>query len=203
MPADSHPLVLATHNRDKIDEMRQALMSLPVRILTLDDFPQMPEVDEDGDTLEANARKKASVLCEFTGLPAVADDTGLFVTALNGAPGVFSSRYAGERASYRENVAKLLRAMSAVPAGKRAAVFKTAVAFAASPKHLDVVTGECEGSIALSRVGPGGFGYDPVFIVSGTTRTFAEMTIVEKNVISHRGRALAALRAFLIDYWSK
>lgn len=203
MPADSHPLVLATHNRDKIHEMRQALLSLPVKILTLDDFPQMPEVDEDGDTLEANARKKASVVCRFTGLPAVADDTGLFVTALGGAPGVYSSRYAGEQASYRENVEKLLRVLSAVPPGKRSAVFKTVVAFAASPENLHVVAGECEGSIAPSPAGAAGFGYDPVFIVSGTRRTFAEMEIAEKNVISHRGRALAALREFLIDYWSQ
>jgi XTP/dITP diphosphohydrolase len=194
-------LVLATRNRDKVIEMRDTLAEMPIDILTLDGFPEAPEVVEDGDTLEANAAKKASMIHAHTGLPALADDTGLFVDALDGAPGVFSSRYAGEGASYRDNVQKLLAAMKDVPEHERRAEFRCVIAFAVEGE-VHFIKGACAGNIGYAPRGPGRFGYDPVFIASATGRTFAEMTLAEKNVVSHRGRALAAFKAFVRQLWS-
>jgi len=191
-------LVLATRNRDKLIEIRAALSPLgeTVRLLCLDDFPAAPEVVEDGATLEANATKKARAIHAFTGLPALADDTGLMVPALNGAPGVHSSRYAGPHATYAENVRKLLHALEKVQGGDRAAEFQSVVVFA-HENRVELVKGRCAGSIALAPHGQGGFGYDPVFIAAETQKTFAEMTMEEKNRISHRGRAMQAVRELL------
>lgn len=193
-------LVLATRNRDKIRELRETLAALPIALLTLDHFPNAPEVLEDGDTLEANARKKAEIIHKSTGLPALADDTGLFVHALNGAPGVFSARFAGEHASYRDNVKKLLAEMEAVPAQRRGAEFRCVMAFA-NDGEVHFITGACPGRIGFAPQGMGQFGYDPIFIAEATQRTFAEMTLTEKNTVSHRGLALAAFQRFLIKYW--
>lgn len=189
-------LVLATRNRDKVREIQSALAGLAVEILSLETFPEAPEVIEDGATLEANAGKKAMMIHHHTGLPALADDTGLFVEALHGAPGVRSSRYAGEKASYQDNVKKLLFEMHGVPVEKRNAQFAAAMAFARNG-HMHLLRGECAGSIALAPRGEGRFGYDPVFIVAGHNRTYAEMALAEKNLISHRGRALAEFRKLL------
>lgn len=189
-------LVLATHNRDKIREMHDVLMHLPIAILSLDNFPNMPEVEEDGETLEDNATKKAVALQSYTGMPALADDTGLFVDALDGRPGVRSSRYAGEDASYQDNVRKLLTEMQQIPPENRRARFRTVMAFA-DGNEVKLVEGVCEGHIALAPSGDGGFGYDPVFVVEGGSRTLAEMTLAEKNTISHRGHALRAAKKIL------
>jgi XTP/dITP diphosphohydrolase len=190
-------IVLATHNRDKVVELRNSLAALPIQILSLDHFPGAPEVEENGDTLEANAIKKALTIHAHTQLPAVADDTGLMVDALNGAPGVFSSRYAGPQATYADNVQKLLRELEDVPAMQRTAEFRTVMALALDGKtHL--VEGKCRGLIALAPRGNNGFGYDPVFFVPELNKTFAELTLAEKNQISHRGKAAAAFNAMLV-----
>lgn len=193
-------IVLATRNRDKVREMQEMLAALPITLLTLDDFPHAPEVVEDGNTLDANARKKAVMIHQHTGLPALADDTGLFVHALNGAPGVYSSRYAGEAASYQDNVQKLLTVMSGLPVSEREAEFRCVIAFAVDGE-VHFITGVCSGRIGFAPKGAGQFGYDPIFIATQTERTFAEMTLEEKNVVSHRGRALAAFQRFLTNFW--
>ena len=194
-------IVLATRNRDKVFEMQETLAEMPIVILTLEGFPHAPEVVEDGDTLEAKASKKARMIHAHTGMPALADDTGLFVEALHGAPGVYSSRYAGESATYRDNVQKLLGAMKNVPEHQRRAEFRSVIAFAVEGE-VHLIKGVCEGAIGYAPKGEGQFGYDPVFIASATGRTFAEMTLAEKNNVSHRGRALAAFKDFIRKRWS-
>lgn len=183
-------IVIATHNRDKIREFRHKLGKL-LNIKTLDDFPDMPEVLEDGKTLEENALKKAREIHEYTGLPALADDTGLEVDALNGAPGVFSSRFAGEHASYEDNVRLLLENMKGIPAEHRIARFRTTIAYVDNDISW-IVNGTAEGRIMEKRSGCGGFGYDPVFYYEPLRKTFSEMNLEEKNRISHRGKALDA-----------
>ncbi len=189
-----HDIVLATHNPDKVVEIRAALSDIPIRLLTLEVFPKAPHVVEDGETLEANAVKKARAIHEHTGLPALADDTGLMVTALKGEPGVYSSRYAGPNASYDDNRRKLLTAMEGVT--ERSAEFRAVIAFA-NASGIQAVQGSCAGTIATTPRGRGKFGYDPIFIVDGVGKTFAEMSLAEKNLVSHRGRALRAMREVL------
>ena len=196
MAAERPQLVLATRNRDKVLEIQAALAESAVQILSLEGFPDAPEVIEDRETLEGNAGKKALIIHQHTGLPALADDTGLFVEALHGAPGVRSSRYAGEKVTYQDNLDKLLFEMRGVPPEKRQAQFVTVMAFAQNG-HVHLVRGECPGSIALAPRGAGRFGYDPVFIVAGKNRTYAEMALAEKNALSHRGRALAEFKKLL------
>lgn len=186
--------VLATSNPDKAAEVRHILAE------ALGDIDLMPrpagldEIEEDGETLEENARLKAVALVAATGVAAVADDTGLEVDALGGAPGVFSARFAGEHATYAENVAKLLGDLAGVEPVDRTARFRT-VAFVRFPDGSEVVaSGVVEGHIATAVRGSGGFGYDPVFLPEGGAgRTFAEMSLEEKNAVSHRGRAFRAL----------
>lgn len=189
-------LVLASANADKAAEIADILGSVPG--LTLVPRPaDVPDVEETGDTLEANARLKARALCEATGLAAVADDTGLEVEALDGAPGVYSARFAGIGATYADNVARLLSELERVRAtgpGARRARFRS-VAFVARPDGSELwVEGEVTGTIAPEARGAGGFGYDPVFAPDGFGgRTFAQMSAGEKHAISHRGRAFRAL----------
>ncbi len=188
-------LVLATANPHKAAEIAAVLGSVPG--LELVARPgDVAEVEETGETLEDNARLKAGALAQATGEAAVADDTGLEVAALGGAPGVRSARYAGEGASYADNVAKLLEALAGE--ADRRARFRT-VALVTWPDGREVVaSGEVEGSIALAARGNRGFGYDPVFVPSGGDgRTFAEMSLKEKEAVSHRGRAFRALAAAL------
>ncbi len=181
-------LVLATKNRDKIREIREILSNFSIEIKSLEDFPDMPDVVEDGATLEENAVKKARAFYHFTGLPALADDTGLEVDALNGAPGVFSSRFAGENATYRDNREKLLHDLSGVPDGERGAQFRCVVAFVYGEQVL-TAEGIVRGEITHQSVGQGGFGYDPIFFVPELGQTFAEIDLETKNKISHRGIA--------------
>lgn len=185
-------LVVASQNPDKIQEVEQVLDSLELRIEIVRGY-EWPEVEETEDTLEGNALLKARVVAAYTGLAAVADDTGLEVHALGGAPGVFTARYAGPDASYADNVAKLLAEMEGVE--DRGARFRTAVALVDPSGEEVVVEGALEGSIAAEARGTGGFGYDPVFLVGG--RTLAEIPPAEKNAISHRAVALQALAAAL------
>ena len=188
-------IVLASANPDKAHEIRAIIGDAVV----LEPRPaHVPDVVEDGDTLVDNARLKARALCDATGLPALADDTGLEVDALGGAPGVWAARYAGEHASYRENVAKLLGELDGVADAERTARFRT-VALLRFPDGSELVgDGAVEGRIAREIRGENGFGYDPVFVpIEGDGRSFAQMDADEKHAISHRGRALRALAAQL------
>ena len=187
-------LVLASANPHKAAEITEILLAAGLDVETLPRPADVPEVVEDGLTLEDNARLKAVALCAATGLPAVADDTGLEVDALGGAPGVWSARYAGEDATYEENVQKLLQELQGVPAERRTARFST-VALVRWPDGREVAAiGEVEGDIVEEARGAEGFGYDPVFRpVEGDGRTFAEMTPAEKHAVSHRGRAFRTL----------
>jgi len=182
-------IVIATHNPDKKKEIMIALHELGVNILFLDNFPEIGEIEETGSTLLENSLIKARTVSAITGIPAIADDTGLEVDALNGAPGIYSARYAGINVSYEDNVRKLLSEMSSIDMDSRTARFRTVVSFHSQNKEL-WTEGVIEGSITMGAIGTGGFGYDPVFRVEQTGKTFAEMTRREKNKISHRGVAL-------------
>lgn len=191
-------IVLATRNKDKAKEL-SALLQIPgLEILSLDSFPHVPEVVEDAPTLEGNAIKKAVTVAKATGHWALADDTGLEVDALNGAPGVYSARYAGEKCSYQDNVRKILESMKGVPSEKRTARFACVIALAEPSGKSETVEGECLGSITESARGTQGFGYDPVFFVPERGKTFAEMTHPEKNTVSHRARAIALMKEVLL-----
>ena len=191
-----YQLVCSSANPDKVAEIA-AIVGDVVDLLPRP--PRVPDVVEDADTLEGNARLKALALVDATGLAAVADDTGLFVDALGGAPGVWSARYAGEDATYAANRTKLLAALAQLPTGtSRTASFRT-VALVRWPDGRELsVEGMCEGVIVADERGDAGFGYDPVFApLEGDGRTFAEMTASEKHALSHRGRAFRALVAAL------
>ncbi len=181
-------IVLATRNRDKVGEIRRLLDPSRFEVIPVHEVADVPEVEEDGRTLAENALKKARTAARVTGLPAMADDTGLEVDALGGRPGVFSSRFAGEGASYEDNVRKLLAELKGVPQERRTARFRCVVAIVDNSTEV-TVEGVCEGLITEKPRGSGGFGYDPVFLVPEKGRTFAEMTTEEKNRISHRGQA--------------
>jgi XTP/dITP diphosphohydrolase len=186
--------VLATANPDKAEEITRILRDAGAPVELAPRPPDVPELDETGATLEANARLKAIGLARVTGLPAIADDTGLEVDALGGAPGVYSARFAGPDATYGDNCELLLRRLDGVPPERRTARFAT-VALAHWPDGREAAAlGTVEGAIADAARGAGGFGYDPVFVpTEGDGRTFAEMTAAEKHAISHRGRAFRTL----------
>lgn len=188
--------VLATANRHKAEEVRAALAGLDVELLARPE--EIAEVDETEDTLEGNALLKARAVASATGTPALADDTGLFVTALGGRPGVYSARYAGEGATYEDNVRRLLAEMADVPAGRRGAQFRTVVAVAYPSGESWWVEGVLDGDILDAPIGEQGFGYDPVFAPRGAGgRSLAQLSLEEKNALSHRGRALAAFAEVL------
>tara|TARA_B100000902_G_scaffold294457_1_gene281120 strand:- start:908 stop:1510 length:603 start_codon:yes stop_codon:yes gene_type:complete len=191
-------IVIATHNPDKKKEMVVALCDLGVNILTLDNFPEIGEIEETGSTLLENSLIKARTVFAKTGIPTIADDTGLEVDALNGAPGIYSARYAGTNVTYEDNVRKLLTEMSSIDIKSRAARFKTVISFSYNNKEL-WTEGVIEGSITENPIGEKGFGYDPVFRVIETGKTFAEMTKKEKNKISHRGVALKKMSKLLME----
>lgn len=182
-------LVIATHNNDKKTEMQYALKGLKVKILSLDSFPEIGEIEESGSTLLENSFIKAKEVYRKTGIPTLADDTGLEVEFLNGAPGVYSARYAGKNVTYEDNVKKLLSELSGVEKKLRAAQFRTVISFFSAKKEL-WVDGRIEGIITEKPIGEKGFGYDSVFFVPDRDLTFAQMGREEKNKISHRGLAL-------------
>ena len=187
-------LVLASRNKHKISEMQEILKGLGVEVLSALDFPGLEDVDEDQPTLEGNALKKARYVHEQTGLPSLSDDTGLEVNALNGAPGVYSARYAGENVTYQDNVMKLLTELDGVI--QRSAQFRTVLALVDGDKE-NTFEGICEGEILTEQKGERGFGYDPVFCPKGYEQTFAEINLEIKNEISHRGRAIHKFIEFL------
>ena len=183
-------IVVATRNKDKAKEIKKILKDLKVKILTLDSFKRLPQVVEDGKTFKENASKKAQVISRLSKRLAIADDSGLEVKALNGRPGVKSSRFAGDKASYSKNNAKLLRMLKGLPLSKRKAKFICVISIARNGKVLRTVEGTCSGRIGFALRGKSGFGYDPLFIAPKYGRTFAELGPKIKNRISHRYRAL-------------
>ncbi len=187
-------LVLATRNPYKVAELRTLLDDLPVELISADALDDPPDVDENRSTLRGNARKKADAFHEQTGRPAVADDTGLEVDALGGAPGVHTARFAGPDASAGDNNELLLRRLDG--ASDRSARFRTVVVFV-DGDDIRYFEGVCEGHIATGPRGDQGFGYDPLFVPDGETRTFAEMNADEKNTISHRKRAVRQFAEYM------
>ena len=182
-------LVLATHNDGKILEMQYALKDISVDVITLKDFPYIDEIPETGQTLLENAFIKAKTVFNETGLPSLADDTGLEIDALSGEPGVYSARYAGENASYLDNCAKVLSKLDGVRPEDRTARFRTIIAFVGKDKKFHC-EGNVNGLIIDEMIGHNGFGYDPIFYYPKLEKTFAELKKDEKNSISHRGKAL-------------
>jgi len=183
-------LVVATGNAGKLREIRHLLEGTGIVVKGLSDFSGISDIVEDGETFEANARKKAETVARITGLPTLADDSGLEVEALGGAPGVRSARYAGERATDVQNNAKLLKELEALPDLSRAGAFCCAMAFCPRPEECTVFFGRVEGVILDAPRGEGGFGYDPLFLVREYGKTMAELSLETKNRISHRGQAL-------------
>jgi len=183
-------LLLATGNKDKVKEITAKLAGLPYRVRTLDELAGAPEVVEDRDTLEGNAVKKAIEIAQFSGMLSLADDTGLIVPAIGGEPGVYSSRYAGEDATYADNVNKLAARMRDVPDRERSAYFECVIAIAYPDGVVGTAAGRVDGVILRAPRGEGGFGYDPLFYHEESGATFAEMSIRAKNKISHRALAL-------------
>jgi XTP/dITP diphosphohydrolase len=197
------PVVLATKNRGKVSEFRELFRNSGIEIKTLDDFGPIPPVIEDGDTFEENAVKKAQFTARVLGIPAIADDSGLTVKALQGAPGVFSSRYAGANADDQSNNRKLQAEMEGVE--DRTAAFICVLAVAVPRGPALIYEGICEGMITETPEGDMGFGYDPFFYYPPLQKTFAQLPLEEKNRISHRGKAMAELRGELdkLTLWLK
>lgn len=190
-------IVISSTSEPKIAEIKQILARLPVTLLTKDDVGGWPEIEETGDSYLANARLKAVKVLEITGRAALADDSGIEVDALQGAPGVRSARFAGEGVSDAQNNAKLVSSLIEVPDELRTARYRCVIVLALPDGRELSSIGTCEGRIATQASGDGGFGYDPWFIPSGETRTMAELTPQEKHSISHRGKALRGLVAQL------
>ncbi|MDW7739109.1 MAG: XTP/dITP diphosphatase [Bacillota bacterium] len=183
-------LVLATGNRNKVKEMKELLAGLPVKILTMDGYPGLVMPEEDQPTFAGNAAVKAEAVSEFTGEIALADDSGLEVDALEGRPGVYSARYAGEDGNYEANNQLLLKELEGIPPESRTARFVCAIAVSVPGDQTYIVEESCPGRIAENPDGDGGFGYDPLFIYEPSGTTFARMSPEEKNAVSHRGKAL-------------
>lgn len=184
-------IVLATRNQGKVKEFQNMLQEYPVELRCLNDFGPIPEVEEDGETFDDNAYKKSLFTAKVLGLPAISDDSGLVVEALKGEPGVHSARYAGQNATDKDNIVKLLKKMEGVD--NRKAAFECVVSIAVPSGPALTYEGRCEGEITLTEDGDGGFGYDPVFFFPAFGKTFANFSMEEKNSVSHRGKALAEI----------
>ncbi len=197
----SEKFVLATHNPGKLAEMRSILSKLGVEVVGPSEAGVEVDVEETGTTFAENAMLKAKAICAAAGLPAIADDSGLCVDALNGGPGVYSARYGGEELDDRGRCMLLLRGMRGQTT--RAAHFSCAVACAFPNGDTLTAEGRCDGAIAFAPLGDGGFGYDPVFLVPGKGKTFGQLSAEEKSAISHRGRALASFAEKLGTYLRK
>lgn len=183
-------LVIATRNKGKVKEFREMLEECPVEVKSLLDYPQCPEVVEDGGTFEENAIKKAEAVGDYTGEMVLADDSGLEVDYLEGKPGIYSARFAGEGAGDEDNNRKLLNLLKGVPPGKREAQFTCVIAISSPGRETVTVKGICRGVIAEAPRGEMGFGYDPLFLVPEYGKTFSELEPDIKNKISHRGKAM-------------
>jgi XTP/dITP diphosphohydrolase len=193
-------LIVATRNKGKVREIRKALEGLGLKIYALYDFSNVPEIEEDGKSFIENALKKARFYSKYFRKLTIADDSGLEVDRLKGLPGIYSARYAGEGASNRENNQKLLSELKGVQLSKRGARFKCAIAMVSQDGREAVAEGSCKGRIGFKEVGKNGFGYDPLFILPQYGRTMAQLTLEEKNRISHRGKALKNLRKIITRF---
>lgn len=187
-------LIVATRNKGKLLEIRKILEEVRCPIYSLADFPDLPEVEEDGSTFEQNAVKKASAIARLSGIPTLADDSGLAVDALGGRPGVFSARYAGPDATDEMNNAKLLEELQGLPPEKRGAAFHCVIALCLPDGSCTTFLGELRGTILEAPQGSGGFGYDPLFFVEEEGLSLAELPLGRKNCLSHRGKALELLK---------
>lgn len=190
-------ILLATNNRNKVSEIKKILRVKGLRILCLGDVKGSLFVNENGRTFAENALKKARAAAKKFGIPAVSDDSGLCVNALKGAPGVRSARFVNPPVTSEKLCKKLIRKMASVPLSRRKASFRCCVALVFPNGGHKIVSGACNGSIGLDMKGSGGFGYDPVFIPSGYSKTFAQMTAAQKNRLSHRGKAFKKLKEVL------
>jgi XTP/dITP diphosphohydrolase len=190
-------LIVATRNKGKIREIREALKGLSLQIYALSDFPDVPEIEEDGKSFVENALKKARYYSKYFGKLTITDDSGLEVECLKGLPGIYSARYAGEGATNQENNQKLLREMEGISLSKRGARFRCVMAMVSPDGREAIAEGSCEGRIGFKEKGRKGFGYDPLFILSEYEKTMAELSIEEKNKMSHRGKALRKLRKII------
>lgn len=192
-------IILATKNKDKIREIKNIIKGYDVKIKTFLDFNDFIDIEEDRLTIEENSQKKAIEISKHKRLYAIADDTGLFVDALNGRPGVYSSRYAGKNASYIDNNIKLLKELEGIKTEKRTATFRCAITLAGPSGKYITVVGEIKGYILNEMKGNNGFGYDPLFYIPEYDMTFAQMPLELKNKISHRADALNKIKPYLID----
>lgn len=194
-------LVIATTNKNKLKEFQEILKDLQIDVLSLTDFGPIPPVIEDGQTFEENAYKKALHTARVLGLPTIADDSGLVVPALGGAPGVYSARYAGENATDEENCQKLLKEL--IDVQDRRAYFQCALSIAVPSGPALTYEGQCDGIILHEKRGSSGFGYDPLFYYEKLGKTFAELPMADKNKVSHRGKALSAVKdeILMIKKW--
>ena len=195
-------LILATHNLHKQKEMNSILSPLGILIVGLDEFSHIGDIEETGTTLLENAYIKARTVYKLTGLPSIADDTGLEVDSLDGAPGVYSARYAGKNPTYQENCDKLLLKLKGYPKEKRVATFKTVIAFVDGEREHHA-EGIVKGVIVDKYRGVDGFGYDPIFQPESQSQTYAEMDTEEKNRMSHRFKALENIKEFLVMYFKR
>ncbi|WP_315025362.1 XTP/dITP diphosphatase [Abiotrophia defectiva] len=193
-------LVIATQNKGKVAEFERLLGPKGIEVVSLLDYPDLPEVEETGDSFEANARLKAETIAKRLNLPVLADDSGLVVPYLNGAPGIYSARYAGQPKSDQANIDKLLQKMGQASGDQRQAYFVTCLVLASPDHDSHVVEGRAYGTIALEPSGDSGFGYDPVFYVEQEGATFAQIPLSRKNQISHRANAIKALLASLPEW---
>lgn len=192
-------IVVSTGNYHKIDEIKNILKDLPFEVISKDQIGLKDlEIIEDGITLEENSIKKAKALSKNTDYMIIADDSGLFVDALNGEPGIYSSRFGGEEGNYSKNNEKLLKELKDISFENRNASFKTVIALIKENKEIITVEGECKGRISFKNKGKGGFGYDPLFIPEGYDKSFSELGEEEKNKISHRGKALEKFKKILV-----
>jgi XTP/dITP diphosphohydrolase len=192
-------LVLGTNNQDKVLEIKEMLKETNLNIKTLADLKIKIEVVEDKDSLEGNALKKAQAMWKKAKMPCTADDTGLFVDVLEGAPGVYAARYAGENATYADNRRKLIKELEGIPLMSRTAYFRTVVCYYYAKDKYEIFDGVCEGKILLQERGEKGFGYDAVFLPNNSEKTFAELSTEDKNQISHRAKAFDKFKEYLLN----
>lgn len=196
-------IIIASTNKGKLKEIKKILADLEIKILSLDDYPQMPSITEDGQTYEANAIKKAKTISKVTGKVTLSDDSGIEVDFLNGAPGVKSARFGGDSLTDTERNQRLLELLKKVPLSERSARFKCVVAISIPNGEIKTVSGECEGFISFEPKGNQGFGYDPIFIPNGFSKTFGELGGRIKDKISHRAEALLKAKEILLEISQK
>lgn len=196
-------IIIATRNNDKLREIKALFKDLGVKISSLNDYPAIPKIKETGKTFKENALIKASKTAKLTGKLTLADDSGLEVKILNGQPGVYSSRFAGENVTYRDNNLKLLKLLDGVPASQRGARFVCNVSIVEPSGRIIVIEKYCQGTIGFKSKGSFGFGYDPLFIPRGYKKSFAELKPQIKNGLSHRGRAFKEAKAVLLRHFFK